>query len=192
MLWQFWRNVEIFAMPVESFICFVISVAIAVAGDDIITISKPWACRKKLYFWQPFLGKWDCFELTWFSRNGALFFSHHFVASDASEMYCCQISVQIFKYSLIYKAGGAILVKSVYICNVRICIFLEFRLYIYDSFSSRLALYLLQKLLSPWSISYVKFLIISIVANFARNCFTGEQLLNTLHSAEYNEQNRHV
>ena len=70
--------------------------------------------------------------------------------------------------------------------------FLEFRLYIYDSFSRRLALYLLQKLLSPWSISYVKFLIISIVANFARNCFTGEQLLNTLHSAEYNEQNRHV
>ena len=53
--------------------------------------------------------------------------------------------------------------------------------YKYDSFSRRLAVYV-----------YVKFLIISIVANFARNCFTGEQLLNTLHSAEYNEQNRHA
>ena len=125
---NFEEMVKSFAMPVERFICFVISVAVAVAGDDIITISKPWACRKKLYFWQPFLAKWDCFELTWFSRNRALcFFSYHFVASDASEMHCCHISVQIVKYSLIYKAGGAILVKSVYICNVRICIFLEFR-----------------------------------------------------------------
>ena len=55
-------------------------------------------------------------------------------------MYCCHISVQNVKYSLIYKAGGAIFVQSVYICNVPICIFLEFRVYIYDSFSRRLDL----------------------------------------------------
>ena len=36
---------------------YALSYLIAVAGDDTITISMPWACRKKLYFWQPFLGK---------------------------------------------------------------------------------------------------------------------------------------